>query len=329
MEIYDKKCEENISVTSRNSKNAAMAREMALLIHVFQCQNVMCQTSGCQKMKSILHHVKACKLKNEKTCTTCRHFLALCCCHAKRCSNANCFIPLCEAIKQRFLLQKKLQGKMLKRRMASLRRDVGFSHDYYGTLSSDTHKDQSLANPLSTDRVDFQHKSSFNGNKIKKLPDKETTKDLTTSSSQMHRNNAVNAPETSDGNYIASNVTTQIETPSPHAMLLINPNLSTVRVGNQVMNSTNPTRPIRLQLQSNHCLLTNAQGEILGVVQMPTIQNQHLVNINPSQASQTITSSISSSQTSNMAAMSKSSNLSEEYLSHFQTQVNQGGLQVS
>lgn len=69
------------------------------LVHASQCRVVACGELQCQKMKRIVGHAKECKRKKNGGCAICKHFIALCCYHAKRCQQVRCPILYCSAIK--------------------------------------------------------------------------------------------------------------------------------------------------------------------------------------------------------------------------------------
>merc|ERR1712029_130081 len=61
---------------------------------------------SCRKMKRVLSHTRQCRMKFHGDCPVCKQLIALCCYHAKLCSEPMCQVPFCPRIK----LEKARQG---------------------------------------------------------------------------------------------------------------------------------------------------------------------------------------------------------------------------
>ncbi|XP_065216747.1 histone acetyltransferase p300-like isoform X2 [Planococcus citri] len=82
------------------------------LVHACQCQSTTCQLSSCHRMKSVLLHAKACKLKVNGNCPICKQLIALCFYHSKCCQVAECPVLLCSNIKQKNIEQEQSQQRV-------------------------------------------------------------------------------------------------------------------------------------------------------------------------------------------------------------------------
>lgn len=85
-------------------------------------------------MKRVVQHAKSCKRKSNQQggpaaqttpgCPICKQLIALCCYHAKHCTENKCPVPYCINIKhklrQQQLQQRLQQAQILKRRIASM-----------------------------------------------------------------------------------------------------------------------------------------------------------------------------------------------------------------
>jgi E1A/CREB-binding protein len=81
-------------------------------------------------MKRVVQHAKSCKRKSNQAggqapgCPICKQLIALCCYHAKHCTEAKCPVPYCinikHKLKQQQLQQRLQQAQILKRRIASM-----------------------------------------------------------------------------------------------------------------------------------------------------------------------------------------------------------------
>merc|ERR1712029_1104187 len=54
---------------------------------------------SCRKMKRVLSHTRQCRMKFHGDCPVCKQLIALCCYHAKLCSEPMCQVPFCPRIK--------------------------------------------------------------------------------------------------------------------------------------------------------------------------------------------------------------------------------------
>ena len=84
-------------------------------------------------MKRVVQHAKSCKRKSNQQggaqpqapgCPICKQLIALCCYHAKHCTEGKCPVPYCinikHKLKQQQLQQRLQQAQILKRRIASM-----------------------------------------------------------------------------------------------------------------------------------------------------------------------------------------------------------------
>jgi len=83
-------------------KLQSIERCIKALEHAAYCDDKQCNTIGCVKIKRVLSHKLNC-IRKVDGCCICRQFIALCCYHAKRCSNSQCIVSYCSDIKTRIL----------------------------------------------------------------------------------------------------------------------------------------------------------------------------------------------------------------------------------
>lgn len=70
-----------------------------LLIHACTCNESHCEYESCDKMKSVLRHVKECGSRSDGTCKKCNKLIAIICKHAKGCTTARCPVPFCLVVR--------------------------------------------------------------------------------------------------------------------------------------------------------------------------------------------------------------------------------------
>jgi E1A/CREB-binding protein len=83
----------------RASREAQMARTMALLVHASACASGACPSSNCAKVKALFQHAMSCPLKIAGGCAYCRRMWALLQAHAKACAAAECPVPRCRELR--------------------------------------------------------------------------------------------------------------------------------------------------------------------------------------------------------------------------------------
>ncbi|XP_025086148.1 CREB-binding protein-like isoform X2 [Pomacea canaliculata] len=111
------------------SRRKSIQRCIQSLVHACQCRDANCRLHTCAKMKRVVAHTKSCRRKTNGGCPICKQLIALCCYHAKHCTEYKCMVPFCQQLKhklrQQQLQQRLHQAQMLRRRMAIMTsRDV-------------------------------------------------------------------------------------------------------------------------------------------------------------------------------------------------------------
>lgn len=104
------------------SRRQSIQRCIQSLCHASQCRDANCHTSSCTKMKRVIQHTRLCRRKPSSNCPVCKQLIALCCYHAKNCTESKCCVPFCVQIRHK-LHQQQLQtrfhqSQMERRRMA-------------------------------------------------------------------------------------------------------------------------------------------------------------------------------------------------------------------
>ncbi|XP_044749866.1 CREB-binding protein isoform X2 [Coccinella septempunctata] len=104
------------------ARKLSIQRCIHSLVHACQCRDANCRLTSCLKMKRVVTHTKMCKRKTNGGCPICKQLIALCCYHAKHCTETKCPVPFCSNIKhklkQQQLQQRLQQAQLLRRRMA-------------------------------------------------------------------------------------------------------------------------------------------------------------------------------------------------------------------
>eukprot|EP00118_Oscarella_pearsei_P006690 m.30696 g.30696 ORF g.30696 m.30696 type:complete len:1866 (+) comp31380_c0_seq1:236-5833(+) len=101
-------------------RKLSIQRCIQSLVHACQCRDSSCRLQSCMKMKRVVQHTKSCKRKTNGGCPICRQLIALCCYHAKHCTEVKCPVPFCQNIKQK-LQQQQMQQKVQQAHMARRR----------------------------------------------------------------------------------------------------------------------------------------------------------------------------------------------------------------
>ena len=119
----------NETTSPAEYRRLTIQRCIQSLVHACQCRDANCRNQSCQRMKRVVSHAKSCKKKQQtpnqtQNCSICRQLIALCCYHAKHCTEQKCLVPYCNNFKNK-LEQQKIQQKMeqnqiLMRRIATM-----------------------------------------------------------------------------------------------------------------------------------------------------------------------------------------------------------------
>src|SRR6218665_1012856 len=83
------------------SRRQSIQRCIQSLCHASQCRDANCHTQSCHKMKRVMLHTRTCRRKVNNGCTICKQLIALCCYHAKSCTEQKCPIPFCLQLRQK------------------------------------------------------------------------------------------------------------------------------------------------------------------------------------------------------------------------------------
>lgn len=73
------------------------------LVHTSRCESQDCAQTSCVKIKNVLAHQKTCKQNIEGECQICKQIFALCCYHAKDCSDDQCAVTFCRTVKPKLM----------------------------------------------------------------------------------------------------------------------------------------------------------------------------------------------------------------------------------
>ena len=84
---------------------SAIQRCIQSLKHACQCRDANCRLPSCHSMKRLATHTRNCQRKINGGCPICKKVIALCCYHAKVCSDAKCPVQFCQNIKQKLRYQ--------------------------------------------------------------------------------------------------------------------------------------------------------------------------------------------------------------------------------
>nr|CAD2162159.1 unnamed protein product [Meloidogyne enterolobii] len=85
LSLVEEKASSDASAVSRNE---SIKRCITSLVHACTCRDVNCRRGTCHKMKRVIAHTKACKRRAAAgaNCAVCKQLIALCCYHAKHCT---------------------------------------------------------------------------------------------------------------------------------------------------------------------------------------------------------------------------------------------------
>lgn len=146
----------------QEARKLSIQRCIQSLVHACQCRDANCRLPSCQKMKRVVTHTRSCKRKTNGGCPICKQLIALCCYHAKHCTETKCMVPFCLNIRQK-LRQQQLQQRLqhahfLKRRMAavssmSIRSACGTGPSTPGPMSSGMGPSSPLESPGASDMM--------------------------------------------------------------------------------------------------------------------------------------------------------------------------------
>ena len=85
---------------NNSMRNLAIERCIKTLVHACTCRDdANCQDPSCSRMKRVVAHTLQCTRKVNGGCPICKQLIALCCYHAKICSDSNCPVYFCQNIK--------------------------------------------------------------------------------------------------------------------------------------------------------------------------------------------------------------------------------------
>lgn len=84
--------EQKSTDTSSTSHNDSVRKCINSLVHACQCKDRNCTRNTCLKMKKVINHTKTCKRRVAAgaNCAVCKQLIALCCYHAKHCTQTKC-----------------------------------------------------------------------------------------------------------------------------------------------------------------------------------------------------------------------------------------------
>ena len=122
----------NDTTSPAEYRRLTIQRCIQSLVHACQCRDANCRSQSCQRMKRVVSHAKSCKKKQTsnqtQTCSICRQLIALCCYHAKHCTEQKCLVPYCNNFKnkleQQKIQQRVEQNHILLRRIATMSRQM-------------------------------------------------------------------------------------------------------------------------------------------------------------------------------------------------------------
>lgn len=108
----------------QSSRNESIQRCIQSLVHACQCRDANCRRLSCHKMKRVVQHTKLCRKRQSGHCPVCKQLIALCCYHAKHCTEGQCQVPFCLNIRLKLEEQRKAQrrqqDRMMQRRMQGM-----------------------------------------------------------------------------------------------------------------------------------------------------------------------------------------------------------------
>lgn len=127
------------------------------LIHACSCRDANCRSTSCNRMKRVVTHAKFCKKKQQaqqqtqQNCTICKQLVALCCYHARSCTEAKCLVPYCNNFKSKLqaqkLQQKHEQNQIYMRRLATMSRSMAMSSSSSNATSNPPSTNSFVSSP--------------------------------------------------------------------------------------------------------------------------------------------------------------------------------------
>lgn len=95
-----------ISVVSQQKQaeqSKSLQGYLQILIHAADCSGPpACKIVNCQKMKTLIGHVRTCEVTHRRGCKICSRLLSLIIVHARSCtSRGSCSLPFCDRIRER------------------------------------------------------------------------------------------------------------------------------------------------------------------------------------------------------------------------------------
>ncbi|KAK0428536.1 hypothetical protein QR680_010855 [Steinernema hermaphroditum] len=94
---------EEVDEAEKAARLDIIRRCIVNLIHASQCRDANCRRVACHKLQRVINHTVACKqlLRGDGlNCAVCKQLIALCCYHAKTCTEPLCPVLFCNRIRQ-------------------------------------------------------------------------------------------------------------------------------------------------------------------------------------------------------------------------------------
>ncbi|KHJ49440.1 hypothetical protein D918_00566 [Trichuris suis] len=133
-----------------NSRTESIQRCIQSLVHACQCRDANCRRLSCMKMKRVVQHTKTCKKRHNGTCPVCKQLMALCCFHARTCTEQNCMVPFCLNIRQKLAEQ---QVQLRKRAQRDMQRRMNAMQHQSTVSVAGTQQSPNMAVPSPSQQV--------------------------------------------------------------------------------------------------------------------------------------------------------------------------------
>lgn len=98
--------QESLRRAIHKERERSVQLHLVLLSHAARCKEDKCPSANCARMKVLLRHEQACKVRAKGGCGACKRIWALLHIHARTCGNAStspCHVPHCQQVRQRHL----------------------------------------------------------------------------------------------------------------------------------------------------------------------------------------------------------------------------------
>lgn len=106
----------------QETRQESIRRCVQSLVHACSCVDPQCKEVPCSKMKRVIAHTKVCRRKANGGCPVCKPLVALCCYHAKHCTEVKCWVSFCASIKHKAKQQELAhRGKRAELRLTNVR----------------------------------------------------------------------------------------------------------------------------------------------------------------------------------------------------------------